>query len=89
VEGWLSSQNSNTFPYDFIFNALLYKGLYICDRYFQVTRGLRARTVAVNAFQVALVGYVDLSIFAAWQKLSAETFKYKRLGANKLVSIQE
>ena len=47
VEGWLSSQNSDTFPYDVIFNALIYKGLYICNRHFDVTWGLRARTVAV------------------------------------------
>jgi hypothetical protein len=47
VEGWFSSQNSDTFPCNFVFNTPIYKGFYICDRYFYVTGGLGARTVAV------------------------------------------
>ena len=73
MKGWLSAQNSNTFPCDAIFNALVYKGLYICNRYLYVTRSLAARTVAVNAFQIALVGYVDLDIFAVGASFTAAT----------------
>ncbi len=42
VKGWLSAQNSDTFPRDFFCNALLDKGRYIGDRHFNITRGLRA-----------------------------------------------
>ena len=48
----------------------------------------QAARIAVDAFQIALIGDIDLRTFTAWKKTLAETPGDKRLGTNKLVGIQ-
>jgi hypothetical protein len=72
-----------------LFNALLDKRLDVRKGHLLIARRLGARTVAVEAFQVALVSDVDFCKLAAWVKLPTHMVGDEGLGTNKLNRIQD
>lgn len=88
VKGGFSAQDTNPLPGDFLFDALGDEGFDGRQGHFHHTGSLGARTVAVDAFQVAFVGDVDFDVRAAGPEGSAEALAGPRLAADELEGIQ-
>jgi hypothetical protein len=73
VEGGFAAQDADSLPGDLSIDATGDEGLYGRNGHFNLAGRLAAGPVAVDAFQVAFVGDIDLDKLATWQILPAET----------------